>query len=984
MKRRAPVAVLLVLALVVAVAVLIGDNGRQGTETAQGKSRLGSSGETRSVASIAARQRFVDSHPSVLPSADEIAAAEGVKPGEGDQDEARAEGTGEAQPSDGEEEEGAEAGAPAKAGAEQVGGQRVREKPEPGEESLPPKTAGPAPPLQRSGRSAIGPRLSLSTGTSFLGADFGDSGFVPPDSMGAVSPTQVLVYANGWMRVFDKSGNLNPGDLDVSDSTFWDSELPTGVEPTDPGVEYDRLAGRWIVSAISVQNNNNLVMLAISDSSTITDETSFTFFSFPEFNPTGQFADYPQLGVDANAIYIGVNTFGSLSGSFTGTSLYVIQKSSVIGAGPMQVTGFRTVSSAGGSGPDSPQPATDMDPAASAGYVVGPDNLTLNKMDIVRVNNPGSVSPTLTTGLSISLPSIAPPLPVPALGASSGIDALDDRFFEAMIAQGPDGTDSLWTAHNIRVNSSGVGTGSGDRDAARWYQVGSLDTTPTLTQSGTMFDTAGSNPRFFWMPSIAMNGQGHASLNMSTAGVGRAAEIASSGRLASDPAGTTEPFQLTQSSSSNYNLGSGSPRRWGDFSQTVVDPTDDQTFWTFQEYASANNVWGVRVIQLKAPPPATPASASPNTVPPGQSSVPVTITGTSTGGSGFFDPGPDTGGPGYPNHIEASVSGGVVVNSVSYTDPTHLTLDLRTTGATNGAQSITITNPDGQTSSCTPLVVGIDTDPPSAPNPQGTTPNSPGNDTNPRVFGSNGECGSSVILYTDDTCSTLAATGTAIAFASPGIPVTVPPNSPTTFYATSTDVSNNTSACSASHTTYVEDSIPPEVSVDSGPSGTTTETSPTFTFSATDAVGPITFQCSIDTGTASFGACSGPGNSDTPSSLLAAGSHTFRVQATDAAGNSSVATRSFQIPQPPAPPDTTITKGPKKKTTKRRPKFKFTASQAGSTFQCQLDKDKFASCTSPFKLPKLGLGKHVLRVKAIGPTGVADPAPAVKKFKVVA
>ena len=230
------------------------------------------------------------------------------------------------------------------------------------------------------------------------------------------------------------------------------------------------------------------------------------------------------------------------------------------------------------------------------------------------------------------------------------------------------------------------GRPGGDRDAARWYQVGNLNTTPTLTQSGTMFDTAGSNPRFFWMPSIAMNGQGHASLNMSTAGNGRSAEIASSGHLASDPAGTTEPFDLTQSSSSSYNLGGGSPRRWGDFSQTVVDPTDDQTFWTFQEYASADDVWGVRVIQLKAPPPATPASAAPNTIPPGQASVPVTITGTSTNGSGFFDPGPDTGGPGFPNHIGASVSGGVVVNSVTYTDPTHITLDLDTTAATNGAQ----------------------------------------------------------------------------------------------------------------------------------------------------------------------------------------------------------------------------------------------------------------------------------------------------------
>ena len=228
-----------------------------------------------------------------------------------------------------------------------------------------------------------------------------------------------------------------------------------------------------------------------------------------------------------------------------------------------------------------------------------------------------------------------------------------------------------------------------------------------------------------------MSGQGHASLNMSTAGVGRSPEIASSGRLATDPSGTTEPFQLTQSSSSTYNLGSESPRRWGDFSQTVVDPTDDQTFWTFQEYASANNVWGVRVIQLKAPPPATPASASPNTILPGQSSVPVTITGTSTDGSGFFDPGPDTGGPGFPDHITASVSGGVIVNSVTYTDPTHITLDLDTTAATNGAQSVTVTNPDGQSSTCTPLVVGTDTDAPSAPNPQGTTPSSPGNDNNP-------------------------------------------------------------------------------------------------------------------------------------------------------------------------------------------------------------------------------------------------------------
>src|SRR5262249_20775376 len=163
-------------------------------------------------------------------------------------------------------------------------------------------------------------------------------------------------------------------------------------------------------------------------------------------------------------------------------------------------------------------------------------------------------------------------------------------------------------------------------------------------------------------------------------------------------------------------------------------------------------------------------------------------------------------------------------------------------------------------------------------------------------------------------------------------------NSSTTYWATATDVSNNTSPCSTASTTYVEDSIAPQVSVTSGPTGSTANKTPTFTFDATDAVGPITFRCSIDTGTASFGGCSGPSTSDTPSSPLGDGSYTFRVQATDAAGNSAVATRSFAIqtpspPPPPAAPDTSITKGPSK-TRKRKPKFSFTSNQANTAFQC--------------------------------------------------
>src|SRR6185295_20094779 len=57
----------------------------------------------------------------------------------------------------------------------------------------------------------------------------------------------------------------------------------------------------------------------------------------------------------------------------------------------------------------------------------------------------------------------------------------------------------------------------------------------------------------------------------------------------------------------------------------------------------------------------------------------------------FFDP-----GAGFANRVAASVTGGVTVNSVTFVDATHVTLNLSTIGATGGAKNVTITNPDGQ------------------------------------------------------------------------------------------------------------------------------------------------------------------------------------------------------------------------------------------------------------------------------------------------
>jgi len=745
-------------------------------------------------------------------------------------------------------------------------------KPEPGQRPRPKggKAAAPQSLSQRAG----GPKAVAPTvGTSFLGAQISDTvGYVPPDSMGSVGPSQIVVAVNGRLKVFNKSGTVQ---FSVDDETFW-SSVRNGTGVSDPEVEYDRLSGRWIIAAINVAATNNRIMLAVSSGPTITDQTSFTFFQFANGLSSGTlFADYPQMGVDKNAVYIGTNNFDS-SDNFVNTSGFVIRKSDLL-SGTLTVTTFPALAAGTGSGPYTPQGVTDQDPAATEGYFIGVDNQDFSKLDVRRVSNPGG-TPTISGDLTISVPPTYFPLSVPAFGSVNNLDAIDDRLMEAMIARDPaTGTLHLWTAHNLRVNSSGVASSSGDRDGLRWYEIGSLSGTPALVQSGTVFDSA-VNSAFYWIPSIAANGEGQAVIASSIAGATRFAGIAAAQRFPGDAAGTMSAPTVVQDSSSAYNAQITSPQRWGDYSQTVVDPTDNMTFWTFQEYANAMDSWGVRVIQIKAPPPATPSATSPVPVPQGQASTSAQITGTSSGGSGFFDPGSDPGGPGFVNHIQASVSGGVTVNSVSFTDATHVTLDLDTRAATIGAKDVTITNPDGQSRTGPGvLTIGSDTTPPDPPTLTATDPASPANDNNPKLKGT-AEAGSTMKLYATSDCSgSPVATGSAADFTSPGIAVSVADNSTTTFHATATDAVSNASACSSSSITYVEDSTPPNTTITKHPRKRTTSRKARFALKSSQA--RSTFKCKLDA--KPFKPCS----SRKAYRNLKPGKHTFRAKATDAAGN---------------------------------------------------------------------------------------------------
>src|SRR5438132_1820590 len=171
------------------------------------------------------------------------------------------------------------------------------------------------------------------------------------------------------------------------------------------------------------------------------------------------------------------------------------------------------------------------------------------------------------------------------------------------------------------------------------------------------------------------------------------------------------------------------------------------------------------------------------------------------------------------------------------------------------------------------------------------------------------------------------------------------------------------------------DNTPPDTIITAAPPARSNSSSASFSFTATEA--GSSFACQLDA--SAFAACTSPKSY----SGLADGSHTFRVRATDPAGNTDPTPASYTWTVDTTPPDTTITAAPPATTTSSSASFSFTATEAGSTFACRLDASAFAACASPKSYSGLADGSHTFRVRATDPAGNTDPTPATYTWTVV-
>ena len=174
--------------------------------------------------------------------------------------------------------------------------------------------------------------------------------------------------------------------------------------------------------------------------------------------------------------------------------------------------------------------------------------------------------------------------------------------------------------------------------------------------------------------------------------------------------------------------------------------------------------------------------------------------------------------------------------------------------------------------------------------------------------------------------------------------------------------------------TWTLDTLAPNTSITSNPTDPSNSTSASFSFTSTET--GSSFQCQFDAG--AYGTCTSPA---TITGLLD-GSHTFSVKATDAAGNTDPTPATYTWTVDTGPPDTTITSKPTNPSADNAPSFSFASSEAGSTFECQLDGGTYATCTSPKALTGLADGLHTFSVRAIDTVGSTDQTPATYTWTV--
>jgi hypothetical protein len=436
------------------------------------------------------------------------------------------------------------------------------------------------------------PTVTVQKKLSFDGVSH--TGFAPPDTNGAVGSTQYVQTVNLSYAVYDKTtGSVIQATKALS--TLWTGFGTNckGVNFSDPVVNWDKAAQRWVISLLAFNNtfSSNSMCYAVSTS---TDATG-TYNRY-EFTFGANLTDYPKTGVWPDAYYFTADIFPN-GGFFTGVEFCAFDRSAMLAGTTATSVCFGPT----GFSQDFAVLPPDMDGATApptgeaAPFLEAYISPTIRQFDF-HVDFVNPTNSTLTGPISVTVPSwtficstTRACVPQPSPGEK--VDALSDRLMYRLAYRNFGDHEALVAVHTVKP-TQGTATA-----ASRWYEfrattVGSNNY--SLFQSGTLQNQSAS----LWLGSIAMDKTGDIALGVSTSSATIDPGMRLAARAASDPKGTLGmPISLINGTGVQTNT----QNRWGDYSAMQIDPTDDCTFYYTNEYIKTTGsfLWNTHVNSFK-------------------------------------------------------------------------------------------------------------------------------------------------------------------------------------------------------------------------------------------------------------------------------------------------------------------------------------------------------------------------------------------------
>jgi len=404
------------------------------------------------------------------------------------------------------------------------------------------------------------------------------SGFynIPPDTYGAIGLDKVFTQLNNNYRVLNKTTGAQISKVSIE--TFWNALGVDGDNVFDPRVTYDPYNNRWLVAAVS-HGDDAASRFLLGISQTHDPSGNYNLYSFDPDPGTANWADYPMLGFNKNWVAIGINMF-VIGGGGTTNRFYVIDypalRNGIVTATVFTGTSFCTHPAETYSASEESLFAPNHIGSGAATYrlnsITGTPASPVFNVGALQVRTGGGwVAPGGNLGPQncISGTFTCP-------GVLTGLDVGDSFIRSNVVFR----NNAIWYAQTVGLPTSPI-----TRTAAQWTK---LNTNGTFADGGRIEDPAATsaNGSWFTYPSIAVNNNNDVVVGFSKLDGTDYASAGYAFRYGTDAAGTMQDPVVYKAGEDYYEKTFGGSRnRWGDYSHTMVDPLDDASFWTIQEYA---------------------------------------------------------------------------------------------------------------------------------------------------------------------------------------------------------------------------------------------------------------------------------------------------------------------------------------------------------------------------------------------------------------